>query len=181
MALAFFFLFSHSFPSFMLTENLRKSELSIAYLHCLAIKKGFELEHTRIDNDSVDATICANGKITPEAILSSPKVDIQLKATSNWVVENGSIKFKLPLKNYNDLRSNCAVNKILVVLCLPDNEDEWIKYTPDEIVIKKCAYWLNLKGMAETENENNVTVTLSELFDSHILHDTLLKIANQEW
>lgn len=165
----------------MLTENIRKSELSLAYLHCLAIKKGFELEHTRIDNDSVDATVCANGKIVPDALLNSPKLDIQLKATSNWELKDGVIKFALPVKNYNDLRSKAVNRKILVVVCLPEKEDDWIEYTPNEIIIRRCAYWVSLLGMDETDNENTVTVSLKEMFNADVLHETLLKIANEEW
>jgi hypothetical protein len=165
----------------MLTENLIKCELSIAYLHTIATKLGFELERNVIDNDSVDVTVSANGeKLDPESILHSPKLDIQLKATTNWELKDGKIYFDLSPKNLLDLTRNCAVPKILVVLCLPKESDNWISISVEEIIIRKCAYWINIKGQPIVEGSGK-RVYLQELLTPQSLYDILVKISKQAW
>jgi hypothetical protein len=167
----------------MLAGNLKESELSIAYVHALAIKGDFEFDMPRIDNDSVDVYISANGELlSDECILHSPKIDIQLKATTNWQINaEDKIAYDLKIKNYNDLRRKSAVPKILVLLCLPKNKEEWIIHSSDELILRKCAYWVSLLNMPPTENETTVRVFLSELFTHDILKELLIKISKQEW
>ena len=166
----------------MLTENLIKSELSVAYLHTIASNLGLELERSVIDNDSVDITISANGKkLVPESILSSPIIGIQLKATSNWELNsNNQIKFQLTAKNYADLRMNSVVPKILVVLCLPKEKDSWVKFSIEEIILRKCAYWNNFRGL-EHDDQKSKVVYLDQVFTPDTLFDILVKISKQEW
>jgi hypothetical protein len=166
----------------MLTGNLQESELSIAYVHALAVKCNFEFGIPRIDNDSVDVYISANGKLSADSTIHSPKIDIQLKATTNWVLDSdGKIAYDLKIKNYNDLRSNCLVPKILVLLCLPKNRDEWISHSENELILRKCAYWISLKGSGDTLNESTVRIHLTELFTDNTLIDALTKISKEEW
>jgi hypothetical protein len=165
----------------MLTENLRKSEISVAYLHSIAAKCGFEFSEPRIDNDSADVLLSANGKLSIDSTLTSSKIEIQLKATVNWVIKEGKISFSLTKKNYDDLRAKTVVAKILVLLCLPKTEEEWISHSIEQLTIRKCAYWISLKDYPERDNESNVTVHLEELFSPETLKDLLLKISKEEW
>ena len=115
-----------------LVKTQIESELSIAYVHAVAAKAGLATEFTRVDVDSVDLTIGGKGKLSKDSVLHSPKIDIQLKATINKNVNgDGSISFNLPLKNYDDLRANCLVPKILVVLFLPKDENRWLSHSID--------------------------------------------------
>lgn len=166
----------------MLTENLRKCELSIAYLHTICAKCGFTLSEPRIDNDSVDVFVNANGKISDESILHSPMIHVQLKATTDWELKGDSISFFLKEKNYEDLRANCVVPKLLIILCLPESESDWVSHSPDELILRKCAYWTSLKGFPKsTTVSGGATVYLKEMFTPDLLIDTLLKISKDEW
>ena len=101
----------------MLTTNLIESELSIAYVLAIAAHSGFATEVKRIDMDSVDITVEAKGALTPKSILHSPKIDIQLKASYSCDLSDpNEIPFDLKLKNYDELRGNYMVPRILVVL-----------------------------------------------------------------
>ncbi|HLK29496.1 MAG TPA: DUF4365 domain-containing protein [Puia sp.] len=165
----------------MLNENLRKSELSIAYAHAIAIKCGYALDHIRIDDESVDVSIRCSGKPLANSILSSPSVGIQLKSTSNWEFKNGKVHFDLKMKNYNDLKALNATPKILVVLCLPQSEDEWISFSPDDLTIRKLAYWLDLYEMPDSTNAETQRVYLEEHFSPDKLKNIIEKISMQEW
>jgi hypothetical protein len=69
--------------------------------------------------------------------------------------------FELELKNYHDLRCRSAVPRVLVVLSLPSNPDEWLEHTGEGLITRRCAYWHNLAGAPETENQRSRTVRIS--------------------
>lgn len=167
----------------MLTKNHIESELSIAYVQAVSARAGFATEFTRVDLDSVDVTVCGKGKLSPDSILHSPKIDIQLKATKNKNVNgDGSISFNLPLKNYNDLRANCLVPRILVVLFLPDDENLWLSHTISHLMMRECASWMSIKGFADSDNFGHQTVRIpsTNIFSPESIFELLNKVSKEE-
>lgn len=146
----------------MSVTNQIKEELSYAYVHAVASRAGFFVENVRKDLDSIDITISARGKVADDSVLLSPKLDIQLKASAVLEPSDGIIPFKLPIKNYNDLRGTTMAPRILVVLQLHKEENLWLSGDCNELKLRKCAYWLSLKGAPEIENETNKTVYIPE-------------------
>ena len=145
----------------MLTPNGIKQEVTFIYLHALVTRLGYSLERTSIDMDSVDATICARGKIVgSKGIIQSPKIDVQLKATEQEC-SGDPIAFRVSKKNHDDLRRNTMVPKILIALFLPGIED-WFELDQERISLYGRAYWKSLKGMDQGTNNTNVTIHLSQ-------------------
>ncbi len=146
----------------MLTSNQIESELSLAYLLAVAAKAAFAVDMPRIDADSIDAIISAKGKLAPDGKVS-PRIEVQLKATINWHInEQGNIPYQIPIKNYNDLRADTVVPRLLVVLCLPKEEENWLNHTPEALLIRQCAYYLNLNGLQDSVALEKPTVYLPE-------------------
>lgn len=166
----------------MLTENKIKEEINLAYVLVVAATKAFSTEITRVDSDSVDATIRYNGYLEKESTLYSPEIKLQLKATSNAKIVDNNIHFPLPIKNYNDLKARSGNPRLLVVLCLPECKEDWLIHSNEELVLKKCAYYLNLNSFPESLNETTVTVKvpLSNVFSPNSLYDLMLKTSKEE-
>ncbi len=151
-----------------------KQELSYLYVHALATKLGYSFERTQIDRDSVDATVCAQGRVLgSKAIIHSPKIDLQLKATSTEFDED-PMPFRLSMKNYDDLRVVTMVPKMLVILVLPMDENLWIRWSEAELALKGKAYWMSLRGKSFVPNSTSVTI--------HIPHENRLTDSSfREW
>ena len=67
----------------------------------------------------------------------------------------------MELKTYDDLRdSQVGTPRILVLLVLPEKEDEWALFSEDQLILKRCAYWLSLKEWPATQNETSVRVSI---------------------
>jgi hypothetical protein len=166
----------------MLSENDIKEELSYAYLHALASRAGFGIDRTTKDRDSIDVTLSARGWLAEESRLMSPKLDFQLKATSQIEVRETDFAFRLPLKNYDDLRQVSMVPRLLLVLLLPEDPGEWLQCTEDSLISKRCAHWLSLKGMPATTNETSQTVYLAKanLLTLDSLKELMLRASRQE-
>ena len=165
----------------MLTPTAKKQEISYLHLHAIATHLGYSVERPIIDSDSVDATVCAKGRVEgSNGKLSSPKIDIQLKATEGDP-DDELISFALHKKNYDELRQKTMVPRILVVLYLPKEKD-WVNFDLEKIELYGKGYWMSLKGREEVQNQYNVTIHLpqSQRFTVSALHQLMIAAANRE-
>ena len=138
-----------------LSENDQKEALSYAYLHALAAECGYSCQHgPRPDTDSIDASIRAKGGMRAQ-------IDVQLKATSVAAVNGGNLRFRLKRKNYNDLCVPRLTPLLLVVLELPRRREEWLSWSPEELMLRRRAWWRALEGASVIESETK-TVVLSD-------------------
>lgn len=166
----------------MLSPNDIKEQLSLAYIHAVASRAGFSVEKVDVDRDSIDLKICARGQLADDAVLTSPELAVQLKATSRASFRDERLSFVLSRKNYNDLIAPSLVPRILVVFVMPEEEDQWLTLTPESLILRRCAYWASLRGRAPTSNETGQTVQLSrqQTFTHEALRELLRKVAREE-
>ena len=52
--------------------------------------------------------------------------------------------------------------RLLVVLDMPAEEEEWFSQTADALILRRCAYWLALKECEPVENRHTVTVRIPQ-------------------
>lgn len=139
-----------------LTQNNRMELLSWGYVHAIAACKGIQLTKTHIDDDSVDGTFSSNEG-------NCPRVDFQLKATWAKSFEGDILKFPLKKKNFLELKKSPVMSpRILIVLALPQLENDWIQHGHDAFLIRNCAYWKSLVNEPDVANETSITVQLSK-------------------
>ncbi len=140
----------------------QKEGLSLAYVRALAAGAGFSTSVPEQDRDSVDLRVMASGP-------QRPALDLQLKATTNLgKSESGQFSFSLSIKNYNDLRIETQTPRLLVVIELPQDQSQWLTVTPEELVLRRRAYWMSLqRGYEEVIGQETKTVYIPEgnLFD----------------
>lgn len=142
-------------------SNDIKERLSIAYLTAVAARAGCQVSKLDVDKQSVDATVrpISGGKIS---------IDFQLKATSSTCLGEADVSFDLPIKNYDDLRDlHSTAPHYLIVFILDEDESAWLANDENALLIRRCAYWLDLRGKPETSNRHTTTVKLprSQIFD----------------
>jgi hypothetical protein len=158
--------------------NSKKEEFSYGYLQLLCATNGLALEKTgrAIDNIGIDVIIKATEKINN---IYAPRIDVQVKCTSQDIEKEDVIKFQLKVKTYNQLREeNVYVKNILVVVIVPKNLEEWLVVENARMILKKCGYWICLQGYPETENTENITIDIPK--DNIITGKTLLNLLEEE-
>ena len=141
----------------VLTGPDQKEGLSLAYVKALAARAGFSTAAPEPDRDSVDVRIMAGGP-------RRPALDLQLKATTDLAeAQDGFRRFRLRIKNYDDLRVETQTPRLLVVLDLPQDEAQWMTVTTEELVLRRRAYWVSLQqGHEEVVRQETVTVRIPE-------------------
>ena len=136
----------------LLSVQDREEALSRAYLRAVAAYAGYATSESDFDRDGVDLRVHAGGAMRPA-------IDLQLKATTNLAESpDGRYRFPLKRRNYDLLRDETQTPRLLVVLDLPRDEDQWLTMSAEELVLRRCAYWLSLRGYPETDNTSSVTV-----------------------
>lgn len=149
----------------LLFENDVASALSIAYVQAIAARAGYSCgEPPGPDRDSVDIQIAASGAMRP-------KLDLQLKASTRLEGSEPEFRYPIKSKNYNDLRVDTQTPRLLVVLDLPAEREQWLQVTTAELIIRRAAYWRSLRGEPETSNSSSVTIFIpkANIFDVEAL------------
>jgi len=166
----------------MLSENDIKEELSNAFVHAIASHCGFGFDRPGKDRDSVDVVITAKGKLDTSSIITSPRLDLQMKATCEFSESNGTFGLRIKKKNYDELRPvDVMVPRLLVVLVLPEEKQNWLVVDTEQLIARRCAFWCNLKGMPEIETETTtIRIPIENRFDAETLRLLLTKISKGE-
>lgn len=75
-------------------------------------------------------------------------VQFQLKATVTWTSRTDHVVYDLDARAYSNMvtRERSAVPLILIVMCLPRDEPQWLRQDERLLVMKKSSYWLWLPG-----------------------------------
>lgn len=134
----------------------------------VAAAAGCELHVPKMDYDSLDCQVISFAG-------RRPQLWVQLKATSQPCVANGRVTFRLPVRNYNHLRTvERTVPAVLVVLHLPTERTDWLSHNIDSLLLRNNAYYFNLAGHPEVQNRRNVTIRIPT--GQRLTSDSLLRL-----
>jgi hypothetical protein len=125
-----------------------------AFLLAVAAVAGCAVSLRRPDDDSIDWTLSCK-------LSRRPKIDVQMKT---WTGDDGSndpIRYPLKRKNYDDLiLADVLAPRILVLVMIPQDIGEWMVLSVEQLVLRRCGYWVSLAGQPQSENETSVTVSV---------------------
>ncbi len=142
----------------MMDENQQKEQFSNAYFRAVVATAGYNVYKPDLDDDSVDWGMGERGG---KGMFRSPRVELQLKCTSQDVVKDSYVAFPLPVKNYHDLRhTDYQVPRILMVIVVPKDANAWLVQTETSLALHRCGYWLSLRGYPDVPNVDTITVRL---------------------
>lgn len=126
--------------------------LSLAYVAAVAAKAGFELIESTSDYDSVDGALRSAAGLRP-------RIEFQAKGSTRLLLKDDHVAYPLSRKNYDDLRIETIVPRLLFVVLIPNEEDNWLSHSEDELIVRHCGYWHTLRGMPEVD-QTTITVHL---------------------
>lgn len=164
-----------------MTPEQRQEELSRAYLHAVAAKCGFALGNWTQDQSCIDVTVGAAG-VLGGGSLADPKLDVQLKCTANQtLVRQDHVALQLARRQYERLTAKSFVPKILVVLVLPEQEGDWVIHSPEQLMLRRCAYYMVTTGLPGITTETTVVhVPLGNVFSPDALTAMLGRLSRGE-
>ncbi|MEN6350221.1 MAG: DUF4365 domain-containing protein [Syntrophomonas sp.] len=168
----------------MITRQHQQEQLSRAYVNAVTAQAGHIFEPSTMDygvDGSLKHVKNRNGRRFP----SGHVIDIQLKATTTWSEHGDQIIYDLEAKTYNDLidRFNTphGTPLILIVLCLPEKDEDWLTVSHEQLILKRSCYWCCLTG-EQTDNQQSkrITIPKANLLDCIAINSLLQKVVNGE-
>ncbi len=169
-----------------MTPNQQKEELSKAYLHAIAARCSYAIGTWSQDADGIDTTIAASIAIGADKhVLADPKLDVQLKCTSDAkrILASGHVLWSIKRSLYNKMIQRSQVPKVLVVLVLPGDEAEWLSHSADALVLRRCAFWTTITGRDEdtsTQESTTVHIPQSNVFSPEALQAIMDRVSREQ-
>ena len=140
----------------MITKKHTQESLSRSYIHAIAGSAGVNL-HVGLEFDyGFDGTfrpVIIRGERRVE---SGIHVDFQLKCTTNWTFEGDQVAYNIESKTYNDFvtRPAALMKCVLILLCVPEDDSQWVDINEGCMTLKHCCYFSFLSGQ-DTNNNNS--------------------------
>ena len=155
-----------------MSPNFIQEQLSLTYVRAVLFRAGLRLSSPVVDDHGIDGTI-----VDPDR-RGINRVDFQLKATTQYEFRGDVIVYDLRVENYNQLIIEDDVPRVLILYLMPENEDQWLTQSEDELCLRKCAYWISLMGEPPSRNSSTrrIDVPLANLFDQDGLHEVFRQL-----
>lgn len=113
--------------------------------------------------------------------MRSPRLEMQLKCRAAELPLGDHFSHDLKLKNYEDLRdATVQVPRILIVVLVPEDVASWLTATENELVMRRCGYWVSLRGLPATANQTTVAVSIprAQVFHPESLRAIMTRIGH---
>ncbi|GJD21256.1 hypothetical protein RIVM261_062120 [Rivularia sp. IAM M-261] len=161
----------------------QKEEYSYAYISAVASTAGYSFQIAPRPLDLVGVDVTITGIVSPGSRRRT-RLDLQLKCTSQDILDDDGIRFPLEIKNYNELRNINPDDDplLLIIILVPEKVEDWLQQSETELCMKRCAYWMSLRGQPESNNQTTVTVYIprTNVFTVDALRTLMQQIANGE-
>jgi len=141
-----------------MTIDNQKEHFSYAYARAVGATAAVSVATPEVDDDSIDLVLFQKATGT---VFRSPRLELQVKCSEQGAVtvSDTHVHYPLKLKNYDELRADdVLVPRILLVVLVPNDLGDWLKWTAQELAVRRAGYWLSLRGMPPTANTTSVTV-----------------------
>ena len=161
-------------------DSWQGEQFSEAYVAAVASVAGCTVEWHRKQQFGVDGTLARPETATAVPL---PKVDFELKCTSQDCVRETFVSFALDVAKYDLLRlSGLLVPRILVVVVVPSDVGDWAQHDENSLVIKRCGYWLSLRDLpaAGTHSTKTVHLPRTQVLDPAGVDGIMNRIGNRQ-
>jgi hypothetical protein len=144
----------------VLTVPHRQEGLSRAYIQAVAAQCGLSYSVPSPDY-GIDLSLHDIAEVGSSRIESGYRIDIQARSTTLARIGRKHVRYDVDVPTYEMLRyADAGCPRILVVLVLPASERLWLTQSQKQLALRRCAYWVSLRGSPRTKNRRSVRVRL---------------------
>jgi hypothetical protein len=113
---------------------------------------------------------------------SYPVIDLQLKAPYDADVRDTHVCYTIDKTLYDALRSTKRTNPLILVIIVVERDmDQWIEQTEEQLSLRKCAYWISLRGYDPIESESfTVKIPRKQQFTPAELCGIMKRVSDEE-
>ena len=173
----------------MITTEHTQEQLSRAYVIAIAALAGVNLsirereQDYGVDGTFLPVTTVKNIKGRNEIAETGYAVDFQLKSSVNCTQTGTDIKYDCKAKDYNKLVNRNGLlgtnSCLLLVLCLPASQKDWLTLTGTGLTVGGVCYWFYLTGTPTTK-QKRITIPRTQRFTPETLQGIITRVQKGE-
>lgn len=127
-------------PAGSLTLSTMKEQLSIAYIEMLTAAAGCTVVDPKVDFDAIDMSIRSSVEYSHRL---GPQLDVQLKCTSQAVIRQNHISWRIDERTHKLLTSKKrSAPIILALLIVPSDHNTWLDHNEARLLTESTMYWI---------------------------------------
>lgn len=163
----------------MLTIQHTEEDLSRAYVQAIAAKAGVNLSMKDRSHDyTIDGTFHQVSYFNSHYHETGFSLDFQLKASKNCIIDDTHLRYDLDVETHNylvDRAPRAATTPvILILMVLPEAESEWLSLSEEELVLRRCCYWIYLSGeRSKNARTQRIEISRQNFLTPNILNEVL--------
>jgi hypothetical protein len=169
----------------VLTNQHIAESLSRAYVRAIAGRAGLNLAVREYDygvDGSFDEVVVRQNR----RVESGFSLSFQLKASTQWQLNDDQVVYDLEVKTYNDLilrRSmRTATPCILILLALPSDSMQWLICEETQLRLQGTCYWEYLSGsLSENRQSVRIRIPRSQRLNPESLLTLIENVKIGEW
>lgn len=151
--------------------------LQAGYLYAVSAGAGCNV-HSPTFDEGVDALL---SHVVGGNAAQSMYLKVQMKATAAHSSSDGTYAIaKMSRKRYDQFReTNISMHQIVVVMLQPSAQEEWVLASGEHLMVRHCAYWVNLAGEPAARGTGEtvqVKAPLANVFDDIALCSMMERI-----
>lgn len=153
-------------------------QYSVAFVHALATRARCKLEHLKVDDEQVDVSIRQHAS---HLRFHRTQFDVQLKCTAQDAIKSDGVHFSLKRHQLLGLREPAYLQKALVVLVVDEEFDDWMAFSPAELIMRGQAFWMSCEDLPDIDDgagSKTVVLPLANSFNVDQLLDMLKRVGD---
>lgn len=121
-------------------------QFQLGYINAIAAAAGCNISGTPSIDEGIDLVL--SHRSTAHRRTGAAYLELQLKSTSQFVDRNTNyVSSNMRADRYQEFISqDPSMDRIVVVMSLPSDPEEWLEATHDQLTLRHCCYWVNLRG-----------------------------------
>lgn len=153
-------------------------QFQIGYISAIAAAAGCNIVGTPVIDEGIDFVLSHRSDQHQQT--GAVYLELQLKSTSQFAgtTTRPAISSNMRADRYKEFTStNPSVNRIVVVMSLPSDQNLWLTASHQQLSLKHCCYWVNLRGApASTAARPTVSAPTANIFDDVALCGIMQRI-----
>lgn len=143
-----------------MTPDLQIGQRSLAVISAIAADAGVSVVMSSFDARGVDGVLIGS-------FGHRSRIEFQVKATARDIQRGDSLRLPITVREYDQLRMNSQVPRILIVALMPDESEPWLSQSDEGLRLHSNVYWVSLADLPPVSNAATVTVSIptANVFD----------------
>jgi Domain of unknown function (DUF4365) len=145
----------------LISREHTQEALSLAYVHALAGRAGLNIAARATFDYGIDGYFYRVKMRGRERVETGAPVRFQMKASVDWQHRDGHVVYDLDARAHRTIaeRDPEGVMTILILLCLPRDENQWLTGSETEMYLRHCCYWYRTED-PPTENPSKQRIRI---------------------